>query len=82
MEIKCPAEMHKLHMLFWQLRTGIKIQTRYGGRMISCQESVCPKGEVRLVIDYRSQVDPDRRLPMLAKRLIWTSGFGQAIRSC
>tara|TARA_R110000850_G_scaffold9178_2_gene33865 strand:+ start:2342 stop:2806 length:465 start_codon:yes stop_codon:yes gene_type:complete len=78
---KIRQKMDQMRLRLWQWQTGIEIQTRYGCRLISCEESFSSKGEVRLVIDYRSQIDPDRPRPLLAKRLIWTSGFGQMMGS-
>ena len=80
--VKIRQEVRKIFTQYWKWRSGIKIQTRYGCRLISCEELIRSGGEVQLVIDYRSQVDPDQPRPLLAKRLIWTSGFGQMMRSC
>ncbi len=75
----CKARMRhaigKLLTLHWKWRTGIKIQTRYGCRLMSCEELVSSEGEVQLVLDYRSQVDPDQPRPLLAKRVMWKPGF-------
>ena len=70
------AMISQLLTLHWRWRMEIKIQTRYGCRLMSCQELVTAKGEVQLILDYRSQVDPDQPHLLLAKRIMWQPGFG------